>query len=193
VSEQREWEEFTEAEKSIRRKYMIRTNAILSFLGVISIAGLGGLALSYEATGLDVETGTYSVLFLFLLVVSGYLMYQSRPVLKLLVPSPQARIADIRENLGATGRLLRELENELNTRNKILEQLQSDTERYEQLASLNAEQAKAIEDMIGQKFKRQSRATWRQWWGAIILAIIFGFIVNWISTPLLNWLVQYVQ
>jgi len=109
------------------------------------------------------------------------------------MPLPQARIADIRENLGATGRLLRELENELNIRTKILEQLQSDTERYEQLASLNVEQAKAIDDMIGQKFKRQSRATWWQWWGEIILAIIFGFVVNWVSTPLLGWLVQYVQ
>ena len=193
MSEEREWGEFTEAEKSIRRKYMIRTNAMLSFVGLLSIAGLGGLALSYEATGLDVETGTYSALFVLLLVGSGYLIYQSRPVLKLLTPLPQARIADIRENLGATGRLLQELENELNIRTKILEQLQSDTERYEQLASLNVEQAKAIDDMIGQKFKRQSRATWWQWWGEIILAIIFGFVVNWVSTPLLGWLVQYVQ
>jgi hypothetical protein len=126
-------------------------------------------------------------------VANDYLIYQSRPVLKLLTPSPQARIADIRETLGTTGRLLRELENELDTRTKILEQLQCDTERYEQLASLNAEQAKTIEDMIGQKFKRQSRATWWQWWGAIILAVIFGFIVSWASTPLLDWLVQYVR
>ena len=57
------------------------------------------------------------------------------------------RIAEARQHIDATGKLLRELEDELNARIKILEQLQDKSERYEQLASLNSEQAKAIEDL----------------------------------------------
>ncbi|MCA1708343.1 MAG: hypothetical protein LC808_35735 [Actinobacteria bacterium] len=83
---------------------------------------------------------------------------------------------------------MRELEDELSTRTTVLEQLQDKAERYERLASLNSEQAKAIENMVGQQFKRQARSTWWQWWGAIVLVGILGFIVNWLSTPLLNWI-----
>lgn len=104
-----------------------------------------------------------------------------------MTATPRDRIVEARMHMDATGQLLRELEDELSTRTKILEQLQADAERYEQLASLNAEQAKAINDMVGQQFKRQSRATWWQWWGSIVLAAILGFIVNWASTPLLDF------
>jgi hypothetical protein len=101
---------------------------------------------------------------------------------------PRDRIAETRNHMNTTGRILCELEDELSTRIKNLEQLQTDAERYERLASLNAEHAKAIEDMVGQQFKRQSRATWWQWWTAIFLAAVLGFIVNWASTPLWEWL-----
>ncbi|MDQ3764235.1 MAG: hypothetical protein M3460_22440 [Actinomycetota bacterium] len=100
------------------------------------------------------------------------------------------RIAEARQHMDATGKLLRELEDELNTRIKVLEQLQAYSERYEQLASLNREQAKAIEDMVGYQFKRQERITWRQWWGAIVLAGILGFIINWASNPLWDWITR---
>jgi phage gpG-like protein len=78
------------------------------------------------------------------------------------------------------------LEHELDTRIRILEQLQADAKRYEHLASLNAEQAEAIERTVAQQFKTQSRTVWWQWWAAIIIAIISGFIINWISAPLFH-------
>jgi hypothetical protein len=100
------------------------------------------------------------------------------------------RIAEVRKHMNAAGKLMRELEDELNTRTQVFEQLQADSERYEQLASLNRPQAKAIEDMVGHQFKRQARITWWQWWGAIVLAGILGFIINWASSPLWDWITR---
>jgi hypothetical protein len=100
-----------------------------------------------------------------------------------MVPS-RDQIAEVREHINATGRILSELEHELNARIGILEQLQTDAKRYEQLASLNVEQAGAIENMVAHQFEAQSRVTWWQWWVAIVVAVVSGFVINWVSGPL---------
>lgn len=100
------------------------------------------------------------------------------------------RIDRARQNVDATGQLLLELEHDLSTRTKVLEQIQADAERYERLVSVNIEQAKAIENMISRQFGRQALSARWQWWGLIVLVIIFGFIVNWLSAPLLDWLIR---
>jgi uncharacterized membrane protein YfbV (UPF0208 family) len=105
-------------------------------------------------------------------------------------PDYRQRIADVREHLLQTGRLLRELEDDLATRTEILTQRQADADRYEKLASMNAEQAKAIEDLIGRQFSKQSRSTKLQWWFGLLLAFVLGLIVNWVSQPLLNWILH---
>ena len=80
------------------------------------------------------------------------------------------------------------MEDDLAVRMQVLEQNQANAERYERLASLNAEQAKAIEDLVGRQFTRQSRLTWVQWGASLLAAFALGLVVNWISTPLLAWL-----
>jgi hypothetical protein len=127
--------------------------------------------------------------FLFAAAVDIALLSVITPRSQVAVPF-QDRIIEAREYLIGTGRILRDLEDELNTRTKVLEQLHADADRYERLVSLNVEQAKAIEDMVGRQFERQLRITWWQWWGSIALAIIFGFVVNWASVPLWDWLTR---
>ncbi len=125
-----------------------------------------------------------------ILIVASGAFWTSRidkELAKVKIPR-RDRIAEARRYIDATGKLLGELEDELNTRIKVLEQLQATSERYEQLASLNREQAKTIEDMVRHQFKRQERITWLQWWGAIVLAGILGFIINWASNPLWVWI-----
>lgn len=104
--------------------------------------------------------------------------------------SPQDRIKEVVRHLEATGGLLSAIEDDLTTRTKVLQQLEDDAERYEKLTTFNAEQAKAIDDLVGRQLKRQSKVMWWQWIGSLVLAIIFGFIVNWLSAPLLNWIIR---
>jgi hypothetical protein len=106
------------------------------------------------------------------------------------IQSPQDRIKEVVRHLEATRGLLSALEDDLTTRTKVLQQLKDDAERYEKLTTLNAEQAKAIDDLVGRQLKRQSKVMWWQWIGSLVLAITFGFIVNWLSTPLLNWIIR---
>ena len=103
------------------------------------------------------------------------------------------RADEVRDHLTVATRLLNELEDELATRIRVLEQHQRDSERYEQLASLNAEQAKAIENLVGRQFARQSRMTWLQWVGSLLAAFALGLVVNWISAPALDWVRQLLS
>ncbi|QFZ20486.1 hypothetical protein [Saccharothrix syringae] len=111
----------------------------------------------------------------------------------LTVPGAEERgISDradqARDHLSAAAQLLDELGDELAARIRLLEQHQADAERYKQLASLNAEQAKAIEGLVGRQFARQSRLTWMQFGGSLVAAFVLGLVVNWISQPALAWL-----
>ncbi|GHG03583.1 MULTISPECIES: hypothetical protein [Amycolatopsis] len=54
--------------------------------------------------------------------------------------------------------LLRALEDDLSTGTALLDPAHADAERHEKLASLNADQAKAVEDLVGSQFNRQGRA-----------------------------------
>lgn len=101
--------------------------------------------------------------------------------------SPHERIDRVRRHLADTGLLLSELQDDLATRTRVLEQLQADSERYERLASLNKEQAEAIQDLIGRQFTRQQRTSlWQQ--GLFLApAFLLGFVVNWLSGPALQW------
>ena len=58
------------------------------------------------------------------------------------------RAAAVRRHLSLATRLLEGLEEDLAVRIRLMEQHQADAERYEQLASLNAEHAKAIENLV---------------------------------------------
>lgn len=106
------------------------------------------------------------------------------------IQSPQDRIKEAVRHIEATKGLLSMIEDELATRTRVLQQLKDDAEHYKKLTTLNAEQAKAIDDLVSRQLKRQSKLTWWQWIGSIILSIIFGFVVNWLSSPLLNWLIR---
>ncbi|WP_433264786.1 hypothetical protein ACQPZF_36080 [Actinosynnema sp. CS-041913] len=107
--------------------------------------------------------------------------------------SDAQRANEVRAHLSAATRVLKELEGELGLRIRVLEQHQRDAERYEQLASLNAEQAKAIENLVGRQFARQSRMTWVQWVGSLLAAFALGLVVNWISAPALDWVRQLLS
>jgi hypothetical protein len=90
----------------------------------------------------------------------------------------QDRIREVKEHLTRTGELLSALNDDLATRTALLEKAEADADRYEKLASLNAEQAKAVEDLVGRQFKRQGRANAIYWWAAIVVAFISGIVVN---------------
>jgi len=111
-----------------------------------------------------------------------------RPRLKPLALTYPDRILMVKEQLQSVGSLLRELEDDLATRTKLLEQRQADADRYEKLASLNKDQAKAVEDLVGRQFKRQGKASAIYWWVGLVLAFVVGLVVNWISGPLWAWL-----
>ncbi len=97
------------------------------------------------------------------------------------------RIIEVKEHLTRTSTLLRALEDDLATRTTLLEQAEADADRYEQLASLKAEQAKAVEDLIGRQFKRQGRSALIYWWAALVLAFLSGIVVNAITPTVLSW------
>jgi hypothetical protein len=98
------------------------------------------------------------------------------------------RITEVKDHLARTSTLLCALEDDLATRTALLEQVQTKAERYEKLASLNADQAKAVEDLVGRQFQRQGRSNAIYWWAGIVIAFALGLIVNWISAPLWAWI-----
>jgi hypothetical protein len=154
--------------------------AISAAIGV----GLALLALAIASSGLHVDW-EFWVVSPFFVGMAILLAVTSRPKPK--VRSPQDRIKEVVRHLESTGRLLRDLEDDLATRTKVLQQLQQDAERYEKLIGLNAEQAKAIDDMVGRQLKQQAKEARLLWIISLVLAVVFGFVVNWFSTPLLNW------
>lgn len=177
-----------------RTSRIVRILAI--FLAILYFAIWGTLAIALGPDSIATSTAFSVMTFIYTPLAISSFFYWTNDINKTLnrierisVP-PRNRIAEIRAHIDTTGKLLRELEDEMNTRTKVLEQLQTDTEHYERLASLNTPQAKAIDDMMDRKFKRQARSTRWQWWASIILAIIFGFIVNWLSSPLLDWIIR---
>ncbi len=97
------------------------------------------------------------------------------------------RITEVKDHLTRTSTLLRALEDDLATRTKLLEQAEADADRYEKLASLNAEQAKAVEDLVGRQFQRQGRANAIYWWAALVIAFISGIVVNAVTPTVLSW------
>ena len=113
---------------------------------------------------------TVGTLFAFALTsaLSPHLQRQHRPV------TPQDRIKTLRNNLAETGRLLRELEDELDERTRVLEELAQKSEQYERLASLNQDQAKAIEALVGREFQKQARLSWWQWGLSLLSAFVLG-------------------
>ncbi len=86
--------------------------------------------------------------------------------------------------------LMNELEDELAVRSATLQRLQADAQRYERLATLNAEQAEAVEELVGRQFRRQGRIAAMQWWLSVVLAIVIGFLINWLSAPVWNWIAR---
>lgn len=106
--------------------------------------------------------------------------------------SPRDRIVQVRNHLAATARLLSELQDDLATRTRVLEKLQSDAERYERLASLNREQANAIQELIGRQFAGQRKASAWQQVMFLVPAFLLGLIVNWLSAPVLSWISSLV-
>lgn len=97
------------------------------------------------------------------------------------------KITEIKGHLTSTSMLLRALQDDLVTRTAMLEQLEADADRYEKLASLNAEQAEAVEDLVGRQFKRQGRSAAIYWWAALVLAFLSGIVVNAITPTVLSW------
>ncbi|WP_328452758.1 hypothetical protein [Amycolatopsis sp. NBC_00438] len=98
------------------------------------------------------------------------------------------RIGEVRRHLAATGKILRELEDDLSTRVALLQATQAKANEYERLASINAQQAQAIDAMVGRQFKRQGRASAIYWWAGVVLAFVLGLVVNWFSAPLWAWI-----
>lgn len=114
-------------------------------------------------------------------------------VLKTLTSSSQNteykdRIGEVREHLAATSKILRELEDDLSTRMALLHTTQAKAYEYERLASINAQQAQAIDAMVGRQFKRQGRASAIYWWAGVVLAFVLGLVVNRFSAPLWAWI-----
>lgn len=126
----------------------------------------------------------FSILFLVVLIAS----FINGRRLRLNPPRAKDRITEVRRHLDATRRVLQELEDDLNDRTKLLERVQADAERYEQLATLNREQARAIENMVDRQFSRQARMAWWQWILSLVAAFILGLMVNWLSGPIGSWL-----
>ncbi|WNV90350.1 hypothetical protein [Umezawaea sp. Da 62-37] len=96
------------------------------------------------------------------------------------------RADEARDHLTAAAQLLNEIGDELAVKTNLLEQREADAKHYEHLASLNVEQAKAIEGLVGRQFARQSRVTWLQFGGSLVAAFVLGLIVNWVSNPVLE-------
>ncbi|MEJ2851866.1 MULTISPECIES: hypothetical protein [unclassified Saccharothrix] len=107
------------------------------------------------------------------------------------VMTPAGRIEQARDHLDSTARLLRQLEDELTTLTRVLEQRQVDADRYQRLAMLNADQAKLVEHLVARQFERQTRTTWRLQGFQITTAFLLGLVVNWISQPALYWLSSF--
>jgi hypothetical protein len=78
-------------------------------------------------------------------------------------PSLPARIEELAGTLTVTSDAVREIEKELAARRKLVNQLEEDATRYEELAKVNEEGFKAITQMLQREFqaseKRSLRAT----------------------------------
>jgi hypothetical protein len=177
--------------RSRRRRFvgaggLIAVTVIATAATVVLAAWAGSSAIATVVGGATALLALSGVAFTYFRNQRAYLQYQRRRSAE--ERTFRSRIADVRRHMTHARELMVELEDELATRSKALEQLQADAKRYERLATLNSKQAKAIEDLVGRQFQRQGRtATW-QWWASIVLAIVFGFLVNWLSTPLWNWI-----
>lgn len=101
---------------------------------------------------------------------------------------PEDRLKLIRSSLAQTSQLLAGLQDELDTRMRLLDQRQQDMDRVKHLASLNSEQARAIEDMVDRQLQRQDRKNVTLWWVGLPVAFGVGLVVNWISSPLWGWI-----
>lgn len=168
-------------------------------VGMICILALATLAAAATALSGGREVSERNATFVLILVsaiglivLAFGLLAARRHTRSLQAPerSFRERIADVRQHMTQARELMTELEDELTTRSEALEQLQSDAERYEQLATMSTEQAQAIEDLVGRQFQRQARTSAVQWWLSVVLAIVFGFLVNWLSTPVWNWITR---
>lgn len=130
---------------------------------------------------------TGSVVAVTLAIAVTYLNYRdSRRAAKPEV-TYRDRISEVKAHLTRTSTLLRALEDDLTTRTELLEQAEADADRYEKLASLNADQAKAVEDLVGRQFKRQGRSAAIYWWASLVLAFLSGIVVNAITPTVLSW------
>ncbi|RSN45135.1 hypothetical protein DMC64_20040 [Amycolatopsis sp. WAC 04197] len=123
------------------------------------------------------------------LVVAGAYVLLNRRLLKAQRTDTgfRSRLDEVREHVARARELMAELEDDVATRTAALEKLLEDSKYYENLATVNKTQAKAIEDMVSRQFRRQGRITTVQWWLSIVAAIVFGFVVNWASTPVWAW------
>jgi flagellar biosynthesis/type III secretory pathway M-ring protein FliF/YscJ len=93
----------------------------------------------------------------------------------------EARIASLSETLSNAARTVDEAEREIRARQELVQQLQQDQQRYEQLKQLDQEQVDAIAATLqGQLDATEQRARLAQWlllpsWGAL-LGVLFAWV-----------------
>lgn len=150
--------------------------AILSFIAssVLAASGSKGasdvltLVVVLLASGLLVCVSFFPKLF------SYFIKYDTGPL------RPTERVAHIRTSLHDIGRSLRELEKELENRTRLLEEMQAKSDRYASLASLNEDQARAIDDAISRHFKSERHSNLRN----DILFLILGSLLTFVTSKL---------
>ncbi|WP_370964764.1 hypothetical protein [Amycolatopsis sp. cg9] len=164
------------------------------FLGVVIIMGAlgGGIVTHWPGVAGDEVVTSFaasasSALFLLAIAVVTYPTFRGNQRAAVHQVTYGDKIDEVKSHLTRTRDLLSELEDDLTTRTALLEKTQEDAERYEHLASLNAEQAKAIDDLVGRQFKRQGRADAIYWWAALVIAFLSGIVVNAITPTVLSW------
>lgn len=80
----------------------------------------------------------------------------------------------------------RELELYLEERLTALKELSEKVDNQERLASLTPEQVEALNKILRQQFTGNRRSGLIQQIVFLVLAFLLGFVVNWLSGPLLD-------
>jgi hypothetical protein len=81
------------------------------------------------------------------------------------------RINELTKGLQSSSRLIKEIEEEIALRTKLVENLRQDANQYQQLAALNKEQADAVAKVLQSQLEREGTKSF--WKGAAVNFIFF--------------------
>jgi predicted PurR-regulated permease PerM len=114
------------------------------------------------------------------LTLSGFTVFKTRGK-KEITPSIEDKITTLATNFKNSLTVISEIESEIENRSKIVNKLQDDVKRFEQLKELSKTQVEAIAQTLrGEIAGESKKSLWRNAIITFIVSLLFFFLGYWL-------------